>query len=233
MKKVGLALILLAVVTLAAGFAFNERYPTYTWNQKIRIVAETKSGEISGEAVSRVTWKKGFNLNTGWNRSVSGEAVILTSSDGSHLFALITRTDNPDYLSTVATASLQNVDLWLDESLFEELSLKNGRASGPIAVPERLWPWFAFFDDIHDSRTVRQATPSDLTPVFGSGAYVKSVTIEITSETPELGKIQTILPWLTDIWPNRLDGQRYETIRAVDRTANSLSANSFSTEVRR
>jgi hypothetical protein len=39
------------------------------------------------------------------------------------------------------------------------------------------------------------------------------------------------LHWLRDIWPNHLDGKRFETVNAENRLANSLSANSFSTEV--
>lgn len=60
---------------------------------------------------------------------------------------------------------------------------------------------------------------------------LQSITLEITNEPITTGKVESVLGWLSAIWPNKLDGNRYETSKSKSKFANSLSANSFSTEV--
>jgi hypothetical protein len=80
---------------------------------------------------------------------------------------------------------------------------------------------------------VKLVDPADLAATFGPGVRLKSETLEVTNEAVTDGVVAQFLPWLVDTWPNRLDGERFETVRAENRLANSLSANSFSTEVKK
>jgi hypothetical protein len=76
--------------------------------------------------------------------------------------------------------------------------------------------------------------PQTVTAKSGGPCYeLKAVTLEITREGVTEGRVEEVLDWLRIIWPNGLDGQRYETSEADNRLANSLASGSFSTEIRK
>jgi hypothetical protein len=87
------------------------------------------------------------------------------------------------------------------------------------------------FGNISDPTSVQQVDPDDLAATFGAGYALRAVTLEITGEPVTIGVVEGVLGWLHDVWPNQLDGQRYETIKASNRFANSISTGNFSTEV--
>jgi len=87
------------------------------------------------------------------------------------------------------------------------------------------------FDDITDPATVRRVDPADLAASFGPGVSLKAVTLEITRAPVTEGRVEAVLEWLVAVWPNRLDGQRFGSVQTNLPLANSLSANSFSTEI--
>ena len=87
------------------------------------------------------------------------------------------------------------------------------------------------FDDITKPETVRRVNPADLAAVFGEGVRLKAVTLEITKEAVTEGRVVPVLPWLSSIGSNRLDGKRFGTIHTDNRFANSLQAGVFSTGV--
>ena len=93
-------------------------------------------------------------------------------------------------------------------------------------------PMLVTFADINDPASVKKVNPNDLAASFGAGYSLKSITLEITDEKVTKGVVEGVLGWLERVWPNRLDGQRYSSAKAKNRIANSLSANSFSTEIK-
>ena len=75
-------------------------------------------------------------------------------------------------------------------------------------------------------------TPQTLSALTGGPCHqLTSVTLEITQDAVTEGHVEEVLGWLQELWPNMLDGKRYETIDASNRLANSLTSNSFSTEI--
>lgn len=119
----------------------------------------------------------------------------------------------------------------IDGALFDEVRDKRDRAAGVITVPEVQYPMLVTFGDIADPASVTLVDPGDLAASFGPGVKLKAVTLDVTDEPVTLGRVEGVLGWLDQIWPDQLDGRPNETIRAGNRLANSLSANLFSTEI--
>jgi hypothetical protein len=87
------------------------------------------------------------------------------------------------------------------------------------------------FADVADPTTVARVDPDDLAASFGPGVTLRGMTLEITDDPVTKGVVEGVLGWLEAVWPSQLDGQRYETVEAKNRFANSLSTGNFSTEV--
>ena len=206
----------------------------YSWRQKLTITVETPAGEVSASSVSAVSWRKHWIRwdGMGWSHDLTGEAVVVEVMPGRFLFALLKGAGTTEYMGSVAAASIAGREgRVIDGALFGEVQGRCGRAAGVITVPEVQYPLLVTFGDIADPASVKLVDPEDLAASFGPGVRLKSVTLEVTDEAVTEGVVAQYLPWLVDIWPNHLDGRRFETVRAENGLANSLSANSFSTEV--
>jgi len=59
---------------------------------------------------------------------------------------------------------------------------------------------------------------------------LKSITLEITDEPVSTGKVESVLGWLDEYYNQRLDGNRFRTVKAENQLANSLSSGAFDTE---
>jgi hypothetical protein len=224
MKKL---LLILALLTLAG-------CDRYSWRQKITVTVETPAGDASASSVSQVSWRKHWirTDGMGWDFDLSGEAVVVEVTPGRYLFALLKGAGTTEYMGSVAAASIAGREgRVIDGALFDEVRDKRDRAAGVIAVPEVQYPVLVTFGDIADPASVRLVDPDDLAASFGPGVRLKAVVLEVTDEAVTEGVVAQYLQWLVDIWPNHLDGKRFESVRAENRLANSLSANSFSTEV--
>lgn len=208
---------------------------TYSWRQKLTITVETLAGEVSASSVSAVSWRKHWIRwdGMGWSYDLTGEAVVVEVTPGRYLFALLGGPEKTEYIGLVAAASIAGRELQrIDGALFDEVRDKRDRAAGVITVPEYQYPMLVTFGDIADPGSVRLVDPDDLAASFGPGVRLKAVTLEVTEEAVTEGVVEGVLGWLSAIRPNKLDGQRYETIDAKNRFANSLGAGWFSTEVR-
>jgi hypothetical protein len=233
MKKVLVVSAIGAVVVALVWAVVNK--DRYSWRQKLTVTVETPVGEVSASSVSAVSWRKHWiqTDGMGWNWDLTGEAVVVEVTPGRFLFALLKGAGTTEYMGSVAAASIAGREgRVIDAALFSEVQGRRGRAAGVIALPEVQYPMLVTFDDIADPASVNLVDPEDLAANFGPGVRLKAVTLEVTDEAVTEGVVAQNLPWLVDIWPNHLDGKRLETVRAENRLANSLSANSFSTEVR-
>jgi hypothetical protein len=220
-------LLLLALLTLTA----CERY---SWRQNITVTVETPAGEVSASSVSQVSWSKHWirTDGMGWDFNLSGEAVVVEVMPGRYLFALLLGAAGPEYMGSVAAASIAGRESRvIDGALFDEVRDNRDRAAGVIAVPEYQYPMLVTFDDITDPMSVKLVDPADLAASFGPGVRLKSVMLEVTDEEVTEGMVEEKLDWLARIWPSKLDGKRYETIQADNRLANSLEVGAFTTEV--
>lgn len=224
--------ILILLVALALG-AYFLAWPTIWWKQKMTVTVETPQGEMSGSSVVRslVSYEPHFLPDMGYFAySWRGEAVTVALPDGRYLFVLL---GNPPRMAeAVFKDSLPEHWSGADDhsrAYFRKLSnLRESRA-----VPPETFPVFVTFTDPADPATVVEVDPYNLAAAFGPGYALKSVTLEVTSEPVVKGEVEKVLPWLLEIWPNRLDGNRYEKIQSLNQFANSLSANSFSTQIGR
>jgi hypothetical protein len=215
---VALALVLLIWVMFAGR--------TDSWNQKLTLVVETPTGEVSGSAVTevRVTFYANASLNFGTEvqYSLTGEAAVVEVLPGRFLFALMGDSEELLFRATKDQFKGMTRGAWLRAIPGQ---------TEPVTLTGDLIPMLVTFDDITKPETVREVDPEDLTAAFGEGMRLKAVTLEITDEAVTEGRVEGVLGWLDEVWPRQLDGRRIETLDAKNRFANSLSANSFSTEI--
>ena len=202
---------------------FSERWE---WNQKLTVEVLVDGKLVSGSAVSHVMWQEANALDV-YPTDHTGEATIVDLGERGMLFALIG--EDTKY---VAQYTLHE-ELGEDRADYERLLPKIEKFRGTSDVPTDHYPLLVTFGDINDPKTVEQVDPSNLEAAFGPGVSLKRITLEITDETVTEGSAERVLGWLKAIWPNHLDGRRYETVEATNRFANSLSAGSFSTEISR
>ena len=216
-----LALFLLPVLALAGCTQH------FAWHQKLTVVVETPAGEVSGASVTAVE-VDGFDglLPDGGDvdSRLKGEAVVVEVVPGRYLFVLLTgalgwadAAYGPGGPGTVFEENMRTIEAQVGKP--------------PVPLPEKAWPLMVTFTDIKDPKTVQRVDPDDLAASFGPGMRLKAVTLAVTEEPVTEGRVEAVLGWLRSIWPNKLDGQRYETIDAANRLANSIGVGSFSTEI--
>lgn len=198
----------------------------YEWNQKLTVTVLTPSGERSGSSIVHVVALFG-QLPASGNEveyKIVGEATVVSISPRRYLFALLGEGAEELVAAT-----------WKNElpELRRDWLPRIPNLKGPRDVPQGHYPLLVMFADPSDPKTVRRADPDDLASVFGLGYALKAITLEVTDEPVTAGQVESVLGWLKAVWPNQLDGQRYQTIKAENRFANSLGTGAFSTEVGR
>jgi surface antigen len=211
------------------------------WHQRLTLVVETPSGPVTGHVVQRIDWQGATGLyktaTSGMDPSqtstrVTGEALALEVAPGRWLFALLKGDKgwqgepglNAGYVIAVPKGHHARSAEGVDDILAHPKDT-------PLELPPEAWPMLVTFDDITKSETVRRVDPADLAAVFGAGVALKAVTLEVTGEVVTDGRVEGVLGWLKNLWPNMLDGQRYETIEANNRFANSINVGLFSSEL--
>lgn len=221
------ALLVLAVV-LAGGYWLYAR-DDESWRQKMIVMVSTPTGDVSGEAVTSVYVHKNnlFKDGAGHQFTIKGEAVVVDLGAGRYLFALLSSSDKVEHVAKLIPSYLEKVKgLAWDKANEAAPSLQ-----GQITLPENLYPMLVTFADINDPKSVKEIAHGNMVGAFGPGYALKSFTLEITDDSVTEGKVEAVLRWLRSIWPNHLDGQRYWVANAPNRVANSISSNSFSTEI--
>ena len=209
-----------------------------TWHQKLSLHIETPNGEIIASSVMgiRVDDASGtpFDLSGIGPLSFTeqGEAVVADLEQGRYLFALLT--GSPDGLQGQTREAYRDV---------YDAHTKKGKAwyakwiravkaeKEPRVLPPHAYPMLVSFADINDPKTVFEVDPSDLAASFGEGFALKLMILQVTDEAVTKGSVEPYLPWLRNIWPNRLDGQRYGNRESKLKLANSLSSGNFATGV--
>jgi hypothetical protein len=197
MKRVLVTLAILALCFILLPWGcYRVIWPSYAWNQKLTLTVETPQGEVSGSGVVRVVWSDSpdlFGDAPHWHSKVRGEATVVDLGEEKYLFALIHGAE-------------RLVPRVLDGGRLPQ----DTDAVGPLAaeyatymygtthdVIRKATPMLVTFSDITDPTTVRRVDPDDLAASFGPGYSLKSVTLEITDEPVESGRVETLLySWL-------------------------------------
>ena len=217
---------LVLLTTFLLGTLFGCGLDRYTWNQRMTVTVETPEGVVSASSVIEVRAVFDENPNAlSANREVyyayTGEAVALEVRPGQWLFALMGDPAELMYRAAPERYSSRMRGEWLAEI---------PEQTEPVELVGELRPRMVSFGDITDPLSVTAVDPDDLAATFGEGFRLVSVTLEVTDAPVALGIVE-LLPWLPRIWPNQLDGSRFNSLYAENQVANSFSANSFSTEI--
>ena len=205
-----------------------------TWHQRLTVVIDTPQGEVRSVAVTEVTNREDDGLlqlpqTSGIRATLHGEAVVVEVMPGKYLFVLLDgaeswamrafrlndQTDPKDRTNRAVMTRLH--DLPLDV---------------PADLPPDAYPLLVTFTDITKPKTVLRLDPAKLADAFGPRVNLASVKLEITSEQITTGRVESVLGWLKDIWPNNLNGgSLFMLAEPNNPPASYLSANSFSTEI--
>lgn len=235
------SVILLACLLMACGVVGIDETPSYRY--RLTIEVETPEGLRSGSSViqvgTSVASRQSIPTPGKVSHRVRGEAVAVDLPNDRTLFALLQSSHDSGWASRVMfMLAPDGPPDAKDRFLARHANLLKMR--GKIELPETwppggglsrrsAYPLLVTFGDVADPTSVYQVDPGELETVFGSGVSLRRITVELTEAEVSTGITQR-LPWLYDIWPNRLNGERFQDLRKPEMAAR-LSANSFSTEI--
>ncbi|KQW27453.1 hypothetical protein ASE36_17760 [Rhizobium sp. Root274] len=210
--------------------------PKWRWNQKLTVSVMTPEGMKIGSAVTSariafpLKWT-GVGDAAGMQQGgVTGEAVVVDLGEGRYVFALLQGyTEWTAY--TAFFPELEGKTLSKKE-MGSYLDLMVASTGQTRELARKNYPLLVTFDDIHDPASVRRIDPGDLSGSFGSGYRLNAITLSITDEPVTEGIVSALLPWLPDYYSQRLDGQRFGTIKTENPFANSLASGAFDTNNR-
>lgn len=198
---------------------------------RLTLDVETPEGLRSGSSVVQVVMNYNDGLLKGMgnlaNPTFQGDATVVDLGTRGLLFCLLTgdpkrslSARDPTYL---VSGTLPDQDrTGRVTSFYDSMIRHRPKADVPLAK----LPMLVRFRDITDPKTVERVDPNNLAASFGSGVRIVRVAIEIT-DAPLTTGIENSLVWLRDYYNKMLDGQRYETIEAPNRFANSLNSGDF------
>ncbi len=190
MKKIGIIVILLAVGVLGFWLYF---FPTYSWHQKMTVEVEIDGQAYTGSSVVEMIVKgirEPMQLdNVARHLSMRGEAVAVELPHNQYVFALLT------------------YNAYLTGKVFHDI------VGGVVSQPEKGWagvigdvqevraldqedyPMLVTFTDINDPKTVKKVDPKNLAATFGTGVFLKRITLEITNKPVTKGRVESVLQW--------------------------------------
>ena len=224
------------LVVFALAVAWKINFPSGTWRYKVTVEIETPEGVKSGSAVHLLyVGTPIIDLpDVGNSPYIRGEAVAVDLGERGIVFALMTnqpwRNGLYQAFPIPAPSSKKGIEHYIR-------TLKPGMK----AEWKENWPRMVMFKDINDPKSVtlvrgsrfnketQQSDPvDDFEAIFGAGVKLRGFTVEITDE-PVTWNMKNILPWLSEYYGKRLDGDRYGTNAAKHQMANNLSSGAFST----
>jgi hypothetical protein len=225
----------LAMLSLASLFALSacsvlDSSPTYRYRLSVEV--DTPDGLKSGSSVIEVDTRAGSNLRI----KVKGEAVAVDLPDGQMLFVLLRSDRNIGWAGQVM---INLVSAWDGEggpagkiraiSEYRELIEVPRYFGKEFGKPISAYPMLVTFEDLAEPTSVMRVDPYDLATSFGEGVSLKRITVQVTDDPVTTG-IEERLGWAEKLWPNKLNGDRFEDFDKPELAAR-LSPNSFSTEI--
>jgi hypothetical protein len=224
-------------VMLAVGLLWALwRWPTYTFRYRLTISVETPDGLRAGSSVIEVKKSYGLQLNGGGDvihTEVQGEGVFVDLGRGQHLVVTLTdrspsrtwgRKTGPRDAGHLAELAFE-IRYDMDKIAGD---LAAAYKAGPAELDSARLPLTVRFRDLMDPVTVEEVDPANLAASFGEGFRMLPATVELRVENLN-ATLDRRLPWLSQYYGKRLDGNRYGTNEATNKFANSLSAGAFST----
>ena len=180
----GLRLSLVLLMTLGLAGCLDR----YAWHQKLTVVVETPSGEVSGTSVIEIGASYGsqpLSPNEVWY-GITGEATVVEVAPGRYLFALLDRSEERYYRAMREQIPTRDRGKWL--KLIPNMN--------EVAVLEpKNYPMLVTFGNIDNPKSVRKVDPANLAATFGPGFRLSEITLEITDEPVTEEKIESLLGW--------------------------------------
>lgn len=179
----------------------------------------------SGSSTVRVAWRDSIALLPDpphVTSQIRGEATVVDLGGGRYLFALLNDAERlalKVFNDEPVPQGANGIPPWAQRVV--------ERRGETLEVPLEHYPVLVTFVDISGPASVREIDPSNLEEVFGEGVHLKRMSLSVTDEIVTERRVEPILPWLNAYFGKKFDGQRYETIRASNRFANSLSSGAF------
>lgn len=190
-----LGIIALTVVLLIGGVIgwYKISYPTYTYRYRMTVEVMVDGTVRAGSSVIEIRIDKQPPVGSAPPEvsRVYGEAVLVDLGKGRNIIALLatgTKGEDVDYPYHVVPRLFA---LTYDDRDLSKLSTLQGRREVPVAS----MPTFVTFSNLNDHKTVRLIGLGEFEQVFGPGARVTRVLVEMTSEPVTRG-IEKRLPWL-------------------------------------
>ncbi|MHA6317625.1 hypothetical protein ACXYN8_08195 [Altererythrobacter sp. CAU 1778] len=222
----------------ACGSELADHTPDYRY--RLTVEVETPEGLRTGSSVIEVRQSMGRSAMSGFgkriDRRVRGEAVAVDLLGGRTLYALLRSDDNIDWASYVMPMLAPKIEgeAWEDE--FDNVLLIKGTVELPRTWPAHgklsrgsAYPMLVTFADERDPKSIARVDPDDLSASFGVGVKLRRITVALTSD-PVTTEIERRLEWLPNYHDKLLDGQRLNSIDAINRLANDLSRGDFTRE---
>jgi hypothetical protein len=253
MNKIPKTIWVLAGLVVAIYMAWSMAYPSGSWRYRMTVSVETPEGIKTGSAVREVhayTYPQLLSTTMGHVYVRKGEAVVVDLGKRGVLFALI----GEDYGWRIVYNSFPFPGSSPAETTGTTVRYYRSLKTGNVTLTPEQYPMFVRFEDLNDPRTVKNIYETGwclendsngtcikegfhvkadrFEEMFGMGVRLKEVTIEMTDD-PVTRDVQKYLPWLPNYYNQKFDGQRYETIKANNRFANSLAAGAFTTGERK
>ncbi|MBR1147367.1 hypothetical protein [Bradyrhizobium sp. AUGA SZCCT0431] len=237
MKRLIIASLLIAGVVVLWMTAF----PSVTVRYRLTLDARVDGELKTASSVREVTYSKqsGFASQQELRVRYRGEAIALDLGSRGTLFALLTKdTDDRSGAEWIVLRAFGFSGGSLPRPVEEGLK-EVSRLSGKRELPLDGLPMLVRFRDMNDPKTVVKVDPIDIGRSFGDGTKLVRATLEIVpvgiwplnsvgiAGEPITTGIEKRLSWLAKHYDIKFDGQRFETISASLRLANSLASGAF------
>lgn len=215
----------------------EEKTPDYRY--RLTVEVETPEGLKTGSSVIEVKQSIGRTTMDGFGEQVylriRGEAVAVDLPEGRTFYALLRSGSDVEWAARVIPFLSPDAE---DDNPLDDLLLLEGKKELPRTWSKpgpfnnrSAFPMMVTFSDEAEPTSVAEVDPDDLAATFGQGVKLKRITAEITDDPVTTG-IEKRLGWLRMLWPNKLNGDRFEDFDKPEIAAR-LSPNSFSTQVRK
>jgi hypothetical protein len=227
MKKSTIRKLLIIAVIILSPFAYCQiRYPSYTYRYKVIVEVETPQGIKTGSSVVQVyTTESMESLKVVSSNGlyIKGEGTIVDIAEGKTLFVLLNGAPsegNPHALIYNAIPPHPTIN-----TMKYYGTLKNAKG----ILPRDKYPRMVYFEDINKPISVKEVNPDNMEEFFGKGVKIKQITVETTKDKLEW-KMEKKLPWLSEYYNKRLNGDRYSSTDAKNRFANTMASGLFATK---
>jgi hypothetical protein len=220
-----------ALLVIAGLILWMWAFPSVAVNYRLNLVVDTPNGPRSASVVQREQYSKSRVsqfIGGGLSWVTRGEALVLKLDDARYLFVLL-----PETIAAASFADAGRLTNWSGGTFaFYRAFLRLKYFTwGTVPIPDDQMPRIVSFHDIREPMSVFLIEPANMEAQLGKGFKFREMTVEISWSFMGKGHVGEVLPWLSDIAPNQLSGDRFRSIKSTNPVAASISPYDFSSEI--